>query len=253
MLMDGGTDHTDKKLETVTKRAEDRIQKAHRAAESGEKAHILPQLANIVFKQTLARLDVPMAKCFAEADQEIASLAREWQCPVLSNDSDFYIFDLPAGLLPISHFQWEGLVQRGSQSYIPCKGYNISSFCTFFSIQRQLLPTFAALAGNDYVKLQRMDSSISWGQYAPTGSKAVRLEGLTRWLRKFKQPQEALEGALELMGELTTKKKVKVQQSLALGMQEYELPPSTLTRFFMHGTAPPFLAPEEVIKSFISN
>ncbi|XP_062278019.1 protein asteroid homolog 1-like [Scomber scombrus] len=247
VLLDGGSDHTDKKLETTTKRAEDRIQKAHRAAESGEKAHILPQLANLVFKQTLARLNVPMAKCYAEADQEIASLAREWQCPVLSNDSDFYIFDLPGGLLPISKFQWEGLMKRGSQSYIPCKGYNISSFCTLFDIQRQLLPTFAALAGNDYVKLQRMDSSISWGQYAPAGSRtSFRLEGLTCWLRNFKQPQEALEGALELMGGLTIKKKLKVQQSLAQGMEEYELPPSTLKRFFIHGTAPPFLAPEEV-------
>eukprot|EP00064_Thunnus_orientalis_P021363 superscaffoldBa00006427_g21524 len=247
VVMDGGSDQTDKKLETVTKRAEDRIQKAHRAAVDGGKEGILPQLAKLVFIQTLARLEVPVARCFAEADQEIASLAREWQCPVLSRDSDFYIFDLPAGLLPISHFQWEGVKQRGLQSYIPCKGYNISSFCTLFNIQRQLLPTFAALAGNDYVKLEKMDSSISWAQYAPAGSAtASRLEGLLHWLKIFQQPQEALEAALQLMEGLTTKKKLKVQQGLALGMEEYMLPPSTLMRFFMHGVAPPFPEEEEV-------
>lgn len=218
---------------------------------SGEKEHILPQLANIVFKQTLARLEVPLAKCFAEADQEIASLAREWQCPVLSKDSDFYIFDLPAGMLPADHFQWKEVVQRGPQSYIPCKSYNISSFCTLFNVQRQLLPTFAALAGNDYVKLQTMDSSIKWSQYCPPGNmRSSRLEGLTRWLRGFQKPEEALEAALGLMGDLTTKKKLKVQQSLAQGMEEYHLPPSTLKRFFMHGTVPP--APEEVMRSFKS-
>ncbi|KAM7382830.1 hypothetical protein PAMP_002536 [Pampus punctatissimus] len=247
VVIDGGSDYTDKKLETVMKRAKHKIQRAHQAAEGGTKKNVLPQLAQLVFKQTLARLEVPVAQCFGEADQQIASLAREWQCPVLSNDSDFYIFDLPAGLLPISYFQWKVVENRGSQSYIRCKGYNISSFCALFNIQHQLLPTFAALAGNDYVKLQGMDSSINWAQFIPASSTtASPLEGLIRWLRNFQQPQEALEAALELMGELSIKKKKQVLQDLALGMEEYQLPPSTLLRFFMHGAAPPFPAVEQV-------
>lgn len=34
-------------------------------------------------------------QCPFEADREIACLALQWNCPVLTNDSDFYIFDLP--------------------------------------------------------------------------------------------------------------------------------------------------------------
>ncbi|TMS01708.1 single-strand DNA endonuclease ASTE1 [Larimichthys crocea] len=240
VVLDGGSDYTDKKLETMMQRAVDRIKKAHRAAVEDSKKNVLPQLAKLMFRQTLARLEVPMAQCYAEADQEIAALANEWQCPVLSNDSDFYIFDLP-GFLPISHFQWEAVEQSGSQSYIPCKKYNTSSFCIFFNLERQLLPTFAALAGNDYVKLQKMERPIDWTQFCPAGDGIPsHLEGLLCWLRDFHQPEKALEAALGLMRELSKKKKAEVLQGLYLGMQEYKLPSSALKRFFVHGAAPPF-------------
>uniref|UniRef100_A0A671WPB7 Asteroid domain-containing protein n=1 Tax=Sparus aurata TaxID=8175 RepID=A0A671WPB7_SPAAU len=253
VVLDGGTDPTDKKLETVTQRAEDRIQRAHLAAVGGSQENIVPQLVNMVFRQTLARLEVPVAKCYGEADQEIAALANELNCPVLSRDSDFYIFDLSAGLLPISHFQWEALGQSGSRCYIPCKNYKTSNICILFNIQPQLLPAFAALAGNDYVKLQRMESSIRWAQFCPASAvKLSRLEGLLCWLRSFHQPQEAFEAALGLMGTLSGKRKAELLQGLHLGMEEYRLPPSTLKRFFLHGTAPPFPAEEEVKKILYS-
>lgn len=247
VVLDGGSDVTNKKLETVTLRAEDRIRRAHLAAVEGTQQRILPQLVKLVFRQTLARLEVPVAQCYEEADQEIAALANEWHCPVLSNDSDFYIFDLTEGLLPLSHFQWKAVKQSGLQSYIPCKSYTTSSFCIFFSIQHQFLPTFAALAGNDYVKLQRTELSVRWADFAPVRSgKPSRLEGLLCWLKHFRQPKEALNAVLELMGGLCEKRKEKILERLYLGMQEYQLPASCLTKFFIHGTAPPF--PEREVR-----
>uniref|UniRef100_A0A4W6DL76 Uncharacterized protein n=1 Tax=Lates calcarifer TaxID=8187 RepID=A0A4W6DL76_LATCA len=244
VVLDGGSDHTDKKLETVTLRAESRIKKAHQAAVGGSNENILPQLAKIVFRQTLARLEVPMAQCFAEADPQIVALANEWQCPVLSNDSDFYIFNLSSGLLPISHFKWEEVEQSGSQSYIPCKTYHANSFCIALEIKPQLLPTFAALAGNDYVKLKRMESPIDWVQFDPS-EKPSHLKGLLCWLKGFNEPQEALEAAVRLMRGVSIERKAKVLQSLSLGMDEYQVPPSSLTKFFIHGMPPPFLAVEK--------
>ncbi|XP_071764243.2 single-strand DNA endonuclease ASTE1-like [Centroberyx gerrardi] len=246
VVVDGGTDITGKKLETLKSSAEDRIRKAHAAAEEGRRGGILPPLAKQVFRQTLARLEVPVAQCFAEADQEIAALASEWKCPVLSNDSDFYIFDLPAGLLPINHFQWVAGGRNGSwrESFIRCKSYTTSSFCTLFNIQPQVLPVFAALAGNDYVKLQELTSC--WARSDPAGSgSAGRLEELLRWLSGFQRPQEAVEAALRLMGDLSRQREAEVLQGLSLGMEEYQLPPSYLRRFFTDGTAPPLL-PEAV-------
>uniref|UniRef100_A0AAQ5XTZ5 Asteroid homolog 1 n=1 Tax=Amphiprion ocellaris TaxID=80972 RepID=A0AAQ5XTZ5_AMPOC len=241
VVLDGGSDLIHKKLEIVTKRAEDQIKKAHQAAVEGRKKNILPPLAKQVFKQTLARLKVPMAQCYGDADREIAALASEWNCPVLSGDSDFYIFDLPAGLLPFCYFQWKNVKEDGSQSFITCKTYHISRFSTVFKIQQQLLPTFAVLGGNDYVNLQR----IRWTQFAPSESKTPsHLEGLLCWLKGFQQPQEALEAALVLMEELSKNSKTELLQNLSVGMEEYQLPSSSLKGFFHNGVTP------EVMKAF---
>ncbi|KAK5890248.1 hypothetical protein CesoFtcFv8_013786 [Champsocephalus esox] len=241
IVLDGGSDISEKKNETVKKRAVDLNKQAHRAAQGGQSKNILPTLVKLVFRQTLKRLDVQVAQCYGEADPEIAALAREWQCPVLSGDSDFYIYDLPGGVLPLSDFQWEAVERRGSNSYIPCKSYNTSRFCIFFKIQCQLLPAFATLAGNDYVNLHQLQVCVSWNQFAPAGGgNTGHLEGLLCWLQNFQKPQEAFEAALELMGELSANKKAEVMKGLNLGMEKYQLPPSALEKFFIHGIAPPF-------------
>lgn len=242
VVLDGGNDFTDKKLLTLRQRAVDQIRKAHQAAVEGKQNDILPQLVKLVFRQTLDRLEVPLAQCYQEADREIAALASEWRSPVLSNDSDFYIFDLPGGLLPLSRFQWETLGRSGGRSYIPCRKYTTSSFCIFFDIQPRLLPTLGALAGNDYVKLTG-ESFISWAQFAPAGGEEpTHLRGLLCWLRRFQEPQEALEAALDLMDGLSEEKKEDVRKDLYLGMKEYELPASSLKMFFIHKMAPPLPA-----------
>ncbi|XP_016521934.1 protein asteroid homolog 1-like, partial [Poecilia formosa] len=244
VVLDGGSAHF--KAQTAVERATDRIHRKHQASQSGEQSSILPKLAQVVFIQTLARLQVPVAQCIAEADQEIAALASEWCCPVLSNDSDFFVFDLPAGFLPISHFLWREVRQSGSQSSISCWSYCTSSFCSFFGLRRQLLPTFAALAGNDYVKLRRID----WTRFvqAGTGTEACsRLEGLLCWLKglqESREPLEVLEEALGLMGDLSGDKQ-ELLQNLRLGMEEYQLGRSALSRFFLHGAPPEFPALEQ--------
>ncbi|XP_053288163.1 protein asteroid homolog 1 [Pleuronectes platessa] len=234
VVMDGGADDTNNKLETLKQRYEDNIRKCHQAAVEGTEQGVLPLCSKMVFVQTLDRLQVPLAQCYGEADQQIAALASEWQCPVLSNDSDFFIFNLPAGLLPIRHFQWKSLERSGSRWYVPCRSYHRSHLCTSFHIGSQLLPTFAVLAGNDYVKL-----SIRWDQFAPTwGRKPHRLIGLLSWLSGFLTPQAALEEALGLMGNLSSQRKEEVLQNLTLEMEAYQLPPSSLESFFIHGITP---------------
>lgn len=249
--MDGGFDVTNKKFDTLLERAQRRVQQAHQAAAEDRKCGILPRLTKLVFKQTLARLHVRLAQCYAEADQQIVALANELTCPVLSNDSDFYIFPLPAGLLPIAHFRWRRVEQTGSRRFIPCKSYSASSFCTFFHLRQELLPVLAALNGNDYVKLRRADTRIRWAQFAPACcGTSERLHGLISWLKRFTSPGDALEAALGLMGNMEEKKKAELLRSLHLGRDEYQVPPCSLSRFFIHGIAPPLPAASKVIKVF---
>ncbi|XP_070297861.1 single-strand DNA endonuclease ASTE1-like [Salvelinus sp. IW2-2015] len=169
VVIDGGSDHTDRKFETLRQRVQSKINNLSMGLQEDT---IIPVLVKQVFKQVLSSLNVPFAQCIFEVDQEIASLAQRWNCPVLSNDSDFNIFDIQAGYLPILHFQWQNVSVQGgsSQNYIPCKRYTTTSFCSHFNINRQLLPVFAAIAGNDYVNLQDMGFSIKWEDCPPMES-----------------------------------------------------------------------------------
>ncbi|XP_064802682.1 protein asteroid homolog 1-like [Oncorhynchus masou masou] len=242
VIVDGGSDYTDKKFETKKNRAQSRINTANDLSMGLQgSGGILPTLIEHVFKQVLSSLKVPYAQCICEADQEIASLARSWNCPVLSNDSDFYIFDIQAGFLPISHFHWQKVpMQRGSSiRYIPCKQYTTTSFCRHFNINRKVLPVFASVAGNDYIKLHNMGVSLRWEEYTSMKGRFARFDGLLNWLTPFHVQKDALDSVLRLISHSNNRQKTgAVLHGLSLGIEEYHLPPSCLERFFNDGVGP---------------
>uniref|UniRef100_A0A8C5C354 XPG N-terminal domain-containing protein n=1 Tax=Gadus morhua TaxID=8049 RepID=A0A8C5C354_GADMO len=246
VVMDGGSSTSDIKLETFKIRAREKVQKTHDAALMGRKGRILPTLTKHVFRQTLNDLKVPLVQCFGEADGRLAALAKEWCCPVLSADSDFYIFDLPGGLLQLDHFRWRAVeTHRG----IPCRRYSMSSFCTFFNIDPQLLPVFASLAGNDYVNLR----DVKWARYLPAGSPKMKfsgtnLVGLLSWLgaRADRTTEDTLTAVMDLMPSMSQQRQTEAQTMLRKSMLEYRLPSSSLRGFFSQGTVPPL--PAEMLR-----
>ncbi|XP_010878845.3 protein asteroid homolog 1-like isoform X1 [Esox lucius] len=245
VIIDGGSDYTDNKFETLQKRAQSKIDKAHGLSVGLQGSNVIPTISKTVFKQVLSSLNVSFAQCLCEADQEIASLAETWKCPVLSNDSDFFVFDIQGGYLPMTHFKWQELsVDRGgSQKSIPCKHYTTTMFCSEFSINRQLLPIFAALAGNDYVNLQDMGFNFRWKDSSTMGynrkKRFVFFFRLLNWLKHFQTAQEALKSVPELIGHGNNQRQMATAlQAISLGMEEYTLTPGTLERLFNHGVAP---------------
>ncbi|XP_070977391.1 single-strand DNA endonuclease ASTE1-like [Oncorhynchus clarkii lewisi] len=243
VIIDGGSDHTDKKFETVRKRAESKIDTANKWSKGLRGAWLIPTLARQVFKQVLSSLNVPFAQALSEADQEIASLAQKWKCPVLSNDSDFYIFDIQAGFLPMSHFQWQNAsVQRWSpQNYIPCKRYTTTSFCRQVNINRQLLPVFGAITGNDYVNLDKMGFPIKFEDslsMEPNWKRGVVFfNKLLKWLASFQEKQEALDNVHLLICHGENNMDAALQ-ALSRGIETYQIQPGCLERFFNDGEAP---------------
>lgn len=89
-----GIDPSDKKVSTIRHRLQSKIKEADNLSH-GRRGYILPILTRDLFIQVLSQRGIPLFQCPFEADKEIACLAHQWNCPVLSNDSDFYIFDLP--------------------------------------------------------------------------------------------------------------------------------------------------------------
>lgn len=178
-------------------------------------------------------------QCPAEADRDIACLARQWNCPVLTNDSDFYIFDLPGvgsnrillstysfdgvvlllihvlcvaisgGYLPLRFFQWTNLNGKASHRYIPARRYTTNGLCRWFGgINQELLPLCAVLTGNDYAAprnaetlLDLLDVNALRRRGARGTGAHGRIEGILLWLSSFSDPAEALREVSELMGE----------------------------------------------------
>ncbi|XP_022803979.1 protein asteroid homolog 1-like [Stylophora pistillata] len=144
---------SDNKLDTYRKRSKERIKTANMLAKNPKEANkdvfVYPLLLNFVFARALNDLGVKFAVSDCEADAEIASLANALECPVLSNDSDFFIFDVLGGFIPLRSFKWQRCPSKARIFYR-------RKLAQYFGIHTELLSLFASLVGNDYVTSQKL-------------------------------------------------------------------------------------------------
>jgi hypothetical protein len=138
---------------------------------------------------------VSYAQCDFEADEELAALARELRCPILSLDSDFYVLDVM--YLPFDCFTratTSGKIDGEFKSFICCDIYFLQKFINSFGgLQLEMLPLMATLLGNDYVKRKWFDpffAQIKKPRSKKLSEQQRRIGGLLEWLRK-----ETLESA----------------------------------------------------------
>uniref|UniRef100_A0A8C5KL63 Asteroid homolog 1 n=1 Tax=Jaculus jaculus TaxID=51337 RepID=A0A8C5KL63_JACJA len=237
VVLDGGCDISDKKLTTLKDRARERIQAAHSLSVGGGGC-VCPLLIREVFIQVLIKLQVCFVQCFSEADRDIMTLANHWNCPVLSSDSDFCIFDLKTGFCPLNSFQWRNLnTVKGTQNYyIPAKCFSLDAFCHHFNnMDRALLPLFAVLCGNDHVNLPIVEAFLSKVRLplSPKGRRHHRVLGVLNWLSHFDDPSEALDSMLK---HLPKKDRERVKDLLCSSMEEYQQSQVKLQDFFQYGT-----------------
>ncbi|XP_036188528.1 protein asteroid homolog 1 [Myotis myotis] len=245
VVLDGGCDISDKKLTTLKDRAREKIQAAHSLSVGGCGC-VCPLLIREVFIQVLIKLRVHFVQCFSEADRDIMTLANHWNCPVLSSDSDFCIFDLKTGFCPLNSFQWRNVnTIKGTQShYIPAKCFSLDALCHYFSnMNKALLPLFAVLCGNDHINLPIMDTFLSkvrlpLGAASAKGRRHHRVLGLLSWLSRFADPPEALDNVLKY---LPQKDREDVKELLCCAMEEYQPSQVKLQDFFQRGT---YVCPE---------
>ncbi|XP_020624181.1 protein asteroid homolog 1-like, partial [Orbicella faveolata] len=159
---------------------------------------------------------------FSEADNEIASLASTWNCPVLGNDSDFFIFDIKDGYIPLSSFNWKA---DGLTADI----FYREELASHFGIRAEFLPLFASLVGNDYVSFEVL------AEFRPTlnRGKASRFASIANILSDSRTEEEALESALRMVGSAVSRDKLR--QAVDHSLQEYKITESNLLHFFDSG------------------
>ncbi|XP_055485458.1 protein asteroid homolog 1 isoform X2 [Psammomys obesus] len=230
---DGGCDISDKKLTTLKDRAREKIQAAHSLSIGGG-GNVCPLLIREVFIQVLIRLKVQFVQSFSEADRDIMTLANHWNCPVLSSDSDFCIFDLKSGFCSLNSFQWKNLntIKDTQDYYIPARCFSLDAFCHYFNnMNKALLPLFAVLCGNDHVNLPIMETFISKVCLPLTskGRRYHRVLGLLNWLSHFDGPNEALDNVLKY---LPKKDRKHVKDLVCSSMEEYQQSQVALQDFF---------------------
>lgn len=87
---------------------------------------VLPLLLKTVFLTVLKEFNVIVVQTHYEADADIASLARGLKCPVVSNDSDFFVMDVL--VIPLALMELNGAVKCGGGFAIQCKLFDIKQF-----------------------------------------------------------------------------------------------------------------------------
>ena len=156
-------------------------------------------------------------------------MAQSLNCPVLGNDSDFFIFDVKEGYIPLSFFNWKAGELRASIFYR-------SKLASHFGIRAELIPLLASLAGNDYVKTHALEAFYRALTGSPGTQHFSRSEERFRKIaNKLSEPpdscnqQEALESVLQM---ISSEDRCKLKQAVQLSLQEYKIKESNLFDYF---------------------
>ncbi|CAG9839354.1 unnamed protein product [Diabrotica balteata] len=140
------------------------------------------------FEDIAHKLGIKIVRCDFEGDKETANIAKALKCPVISNDSDFYIFDVP--YIPFSTIKL--IVESASYintetkenhnyRYLPCKIYRIDKFLECAGgMSKEVLPLFAALVGNDFmdgINISKLNMQVKYY------NNYNKIEAIIKWLQ----------------------------------------------------------------------
>lgn len=211
VVFDGS--HESRKLKTVHNRLRSKIRSASRLdVVTQGSLQIFPLLVRDVFKQILVEMNIPYTVCEFEADDEIATLARHLNCPVLSYDSDFFIYNvlyIPFNTLERKPKPFD--IDGNRVNALQCKLYKVEYLTeNFGGLKKEMLPLLATLLGNDYVEKRVFNKFFS--QLKLPKSKKCKNEqqrsihGIFKWLQN-----ESLDSALsKILGRVKKAGKDKV-------------------------------------------
>ncbi|KAK3922417.1 Protein asteroid [Frankliniella fusca] len=232
VVIDGG--YEARKLKTVSQRLKSKLHNAKSCNPTNQStATVFPLFLMEVFKQTLRSSDVQFVQADFEADFEIAAIARSLNCPVLSYDSDFYIFDvkyIPFSTLnlTLSKTRCNGVLKH----YLLCEVYSVDHFiANFGGLDKTHLPLMATLLGNDYVSLSKFKKFYNHVKLSKSKRKSKqqkRIAAIFEWLRK-----ETYESAVtKILNHLRKKDRFHVKRQIELSVCGYGDSRSELLGYF---------------------
>ncbi|ESO01243.1 hypothetical protein HELRODRAFT_132438, partial [Helobdella robusta] len=151
VVFDGAYDLDGKKFNSSRLRAAKKVTASLNNTKDGC-AFVVPLLTQEIFKEILDELLIKHVTCNYEADDQIASLAAEWKCPVLTNDSDFFIFDLPGGVILLDYLNMAIKTDEDGAFYMDVQMYSAEKLKKVMGIHdHSLIHLFATVMGNEYI------------------------------------------------------------------------------------------------------
>ncbi|KAJ3355616.1 Protein asteroid 1, partial [Allomyces javanicus] len=120
-----------------------RKSRRHRTRRSFGTAPVIPLLAIPHAIRVLREMGVPVAVAQDEADRVVAAEANALNAYAVSRDSDYYIFPLVKGYIPMDSISF-------GEGTMSCKVYQVESLAHASKVPVSLLPILATAMGNDY-------------------------------------------------------------------------------------------------------
>ncbi|XP_053673574.1 protein asteroid [Anopheles nili] len=115
VLLDGG--YEPRKMSVVRNRMWKKIQVIKNFSTASIMV-TMPLMLREVFVDALQSEGIHFMRCAFEADDEVAILARKLNCPVLSYDSDFYIFDVQyIPYVTLTHKVYRKVTDKGGENF----------------------------------------------------------------------------------------------------------------------------------------
>ena len=140
-----GVDFDEAKRKTKEDRKRDTVREVEKVnMEVDCKNRLKPSLAMELIVETLRAQNVQFLFVDGDADKKVAQLANYLNCPLLSNDSDFYIYQVAGGYIPLDTLEWE-------DGAISAQVYYAKEFITRCKFSNpDLLLGIPLLMGNDF-------------------------------------------------------------------------------------------------------
>lgn len=149
VVIDGS--YEKKKLKTILDRIKAKVRLASKCCPANpQRTKIFPLMLTTVFKDVMNDKNIRYTQSLFEADNAVAAVAKALDCPVLSYDSDFYIYGTP--YIPFKTLEKCVFKSRtGNGRMKRCKIYQIEYLLNAFKgLHQSMLPLAAVLLGNDY-------------------------------------------------------------------------------------------------------
>ncbi len=151
----------------------------------------IPLLSFRVFFMVTKEQDVSVLFADGEADRDVVAIANYYNYPVLANDSDYYMYDIKAGYMPLTRLDWRARPFK-------LEVYKLCDFnCQFGLTDPQLSRVIPAVLGNDLIIIGLMDRLIEEGVISIDHNRQVG--SLVRFISKVSNVQQLISHIREKM------------------------------------------------------